>query len=502
MPPSSSSFSWPTRWSISRSFRRRYVVAAVLSLITLSSIPAFMFNRRLYSPAERMPPQPPIISPFLRPTSHTASPIVHTPVKETEITEDTLPVHLQPDTHLEGWSATVHFRDSLRNDTGYMTSFLSAGWTNDQITIGHLIYLAMITGRVPILPPFTSFIAGTPMPFSQTFDVPRMVVALNIPILEWHMVKNLELARNQNVFDEIGCWNIMEVNDIHAPESERGPRGSITPSLLGLDISYTRAPPSIKLLPGYEHDSHSTFWSLAKLAFPEERKRVLDRPDEHPTRPSERKKVMIPPDEQLVCYDFLYYLCSVEPFDSFERDYSPMWRNVMKHAHWTRETTQLALSYLRKTLRLDDNASIPSYITIHARRGDFEGWCGTVPKADCLPPLSAFARRVRQIQEELRERHGIYASTVIMTSDEKDPLWWDGVRERGWIRVDHDSLGTAREHGNWYPVVLDAVIQSMGMGFVGTDRSTFSHMARMRVTDWNHGAARMVKWGHIGADQD
>lgn len=78
------------------------------------------------------------------------------------------------------------------------------------------------------------------------------------------------------------------------------------------DISYTRAPASIKLLPDYMHDSHSTFWAVARLAFPEERKRVLDKPEEHPTRPSERKKVMIPPDEQLVCYDFLYYLCSVE----------------------------------------------------------------------------------------------------------------------------------------------------------------------------------------------
>lgn len=51
-----------------------------------------------------------------------------------------------------------------------------------------------------------------------------------------------------------------------------------------------------------------------------------------------------------------------------------------------------------------------------------------------------------------------------------------------------------------YPVVLDAVVQSMAAGFVGTDRSTFSHMARRRVTDWNHGAVRLVKWGTPNAD--
>ena len=48
------------------------------------------------------------------------------------------------------------------------------------------------------------------------------------------------------------------------------------------DICYTRAPASIKLLPDYMHDSHSTFWAVARLAFPEERKRVLDKPEEHP----------------------------------------------------------------------------------------------------------------------------------------------------------------------------------------------------------------------------
>ncbi|RDX51420.1 hypothetical protein OH76DRAFT_1417184 [Lentinus brumalis] len=457
-------------------------------------------STELHSPVERVPAHSSNPSPFLPPTYVGPPPVVQAPMEETEITEDSLPVHLQPDTHMEGWSATAHVRDSLRNDTGYMTSFLSAGWTNDQITIGNLIYLATITGRIPILPPFTSYINGDPMPFSQIFDVPRMVLALNTPILEWHMVKDLELARSQKTYDELGCWNVWEAVDLHPPENERGPRGSVTPSLLNLDISYTRVPKSVKLIPDYEHDSHSTYWSLARLAFPEERKRILDRPDEHPTRPSERSRVMIPPDEQLACYDFLYFLCAAEPYDAFERDYSPMWRDVMLHARWTRETKELAQGYIRKTLHLEPDSTIPPFITIHARHGDFSGWCGDVPTSECFAPLSVFARRVREIQDELRERHGIYVHHVLMTSDEKDPLWWESVRERGWIRVDHDKLGTAKEHGNWYPVIVDAVIQSLGMGFIGTERSTFSHMARMRVNDWNHGATRMVKWGQVGAD--
>ena len=54
---------------------------------------------------------------------------------------------------------------------------------------------------------------------------------------------------------------------------------------------------------------------------------------------------------------------------------------------------------------------------------------------------------------------------------------------------------------NRYPVILDAYIQSQGIGFVGTDRSTFSTLARLRVRDWNDGAVRMVKWGRPDADE-
>ena len=68
----------------------------------------------------------------------------------------------------------------------------------------------------------------------------------------------------------------------------------------------------MKLIPNYPHDSHSTFWALAKLAFPQGRADVLADPHENPTRPSPRRGVMLPPDEQLVCYDYLYYLCALE----------------------------------------------------------------------------------------------------------------------------------------------------------------------------------------------
>ena len=71
------------------------------------------------------------------------------------------------------------------------------------------------------------------------------------------------------------------------------------------DISYTKAPTWIKMIPKFEHDQSSSFSSLATLAFPEIRAEVDGEP-----RESEQKGVKLPPDEHLLCYDYLYYACS------------------------------------------------------------------------------------------------------------------------------------------------------------------------------------------------
>ena len=94
------------------------------------------------------------------------------------------------------------------------------------------------------------------------------------------------------------------------------------------------------------------------------------------------------------------------------------------------------------------------YITIHARRGDFADWCGEISRDQCFPPLSAFAQRVFEVQSELRDKHSMEVTNVIMTGNEQDPAWWDSVFELGWLKVDHDKERTVELYGKWCVLVV------------------------------------------------
>ncbi|KXN88805.1 hypothetical protein AN958_06674 [Leucoagaricus sp. SymC.cos] len=409
-------------------------------------------------------------------------------VPEPELGKDTTPKVdlLNPSLYLNG-SPTKSFRDNLRPDVKYITSWISAGWTISPQLQVNLVYLAIITERVPIIPMFVPSHIGGDKPaidFGEVFDVQRFAQGVGIPVLEWHQVKN----RSSDVIDELGCWNTWEAVQDH----EAFPRRSVVPNYLQLDISYTKTPSWIKVIPHFEHDSHAYFWALASLAFPEGRQENLQMPLASPAH-----HVLLPPDEHLLCYDYLYYVCAHQPFE-FEFDYSPAWRFVGQHLRWTPRLETIADIYVRATLGTPEGSETPPYIGIHIRHGDFKNWCGEVPVEDCFASISVINRRVEEVKTEIQESRGLTVNHVIVTSDERDPLWWEQVANQGWYRVDHS--GTADRYGAWYPVLIDAVIQSGGIGFVGTDRSTMSILARRRVQSWRNGVVRTIKWGKSGAD--
>ncbi|KAJ7125784.1 hypothetical protein C8R43DRAFT_1212127 [Mycena crocata] len=386
---------------------------------------------------------------------------------------------------------TAAFKDNLRPDVKYITAWLGAGFTNDVMSQMNLIYLSLMTERVPILPPFNpthikkGAAAGTTIPtidFGEVYDIPRLQKALGKPVLEWFQVKD----RNSDVIDPLGCWDVWtsvqtEYKFPHGPHST-----------LKLDMSYTPAPTWIKLSPGMKENPNIRFSSLMALAYPMMHSRHL-----RPASVSRRLKVQTQPTQQLQCFDYLYWIGDHEAHE-IQHDYSPVWRFVGQHVYWTPKIENLADMYLRKAFGTTAGQPTPPYIAIHVRHGDFKSSCSSKkPLSECFAPLSAYARRVEEVRSELAKK-GIKAEHVVMTSDEKDPGWWEEVRALGWYSPDHTD--TVELYGRWYPVLVDAAIQSASAGFVGTARSTVSIIASRRVVSWRGGAIRMVQWGRLGAD--
>ncbi|KAG8869692.1 hypothetical protein FRB98_002285 [Tulasnella sp. 332] len=395
---------------------------------------------------------------------------------------------------------TASYRDNLLPELKYITGFVGGGYTNDFMTYVNIVLLAQFSRRIAIIPPFSPSHIGyneSNIPFGDVFDVPRLAEALRTPVLEWRDVKKDIGTVAGPMSEKLGCWTCWAAFD-DGPRGGRA-RENRLEGRLGLDISYTKVPTSTMMPEGYNHLSS---WRLAALGF---HSGWLQGTQENQPMDSEGPlKHRMPPDEQLLCFDFLYYVSTIRPWE-WDEEYNPAWQIASK-MHFAPRMVRIANGMLMRVFNVQTDDDIPPFISIHVRHGDFKGMCGDVPLPDCLASLSVIARRVQEVQDELANtRPGFNGGAplkVLMTSDERDQTWWDDVRSLGWYFVDHGPRGedTTAKYGKWYPPLLDSVFQSMGTGFVGTDRSTMSMVARRRVQDWQGGAVRDFRWGYPGAD--
>jgi len=133
--------------------------------------------------------------------------------------------------------------------------------------------------------------------------------------------------------------------------------------------------------------------------------------------------------------------------------------------HWTPELESITDGYIRRAFGTQPEEATPpvsingicilnqfqakqaaQWISIHVRHGDFRNWCeGDV--RECFAPISVIARRVEEVKKELLERKGLVVDHVIMTSDERDPKWWEEVTGQGWFGLDHSQ--TEELYGPW-----------------------------------------------------
>ncbi|KAJ6526422.1 hypothetical protein B0H19DRAFT_1275776 [Mycena capillaripes] len=373
---------------------------------------------------------------------------------------------------------TASFRDNLRTDINYITSWPANGWSNQVIEFMNLLYLARLTERVPIIPRFrpVHMAASTShIDFSDVFDLPRLRKELKTPILEWRDVK-VSVVRIETV-EDLGCWDLHHKTwDVESESLYLEP-----PANLNLDVSYTPVPKWVRDSIQMDHRDHSMLlWPLASMVTFNGRARslrVLPKPTLSPLH-----QASLAPDDQLFCSNSLYFDFGINLLQD-RQDLSPAWQVFGRHMHWAPTVQEIANNFTRQMLDIEPGERIPPYIAVHVRHGDFGIWCGTVSIRECFAPLSAYMRRVKEVRAEILEDTGVTIDRVIVTGDEQDPSPWNFTG--------HET--------NRYPMFIDAVIHGAAYGFVGTDRSTVSILARRRVSS-RGGVAEMVKWGTPHAD--
>ncbi|KAG8888922.1 hypothetical protein FRB98_006464 [Tulasnella sp. 332] len=394
---------------------------------------------------------------------------------------------------------------NLKDDVRYVTTWHYAGMTNDFIVFCNLIYLGVISQRIPILPPFAPagihVGAAAAIDFSEIFDLPALSKAIQWPILEWSDVKrakyNESIVMGDSILpgverDKLGCWSTWAMVD----GSHRAAH-SVMPQLLALDIVYTSVPRSTKLT--NTDDPHVTFSGLASILMPQGRVHALDGTETLSTMSFEDRMEgnVLEPDDQLACFDLLYFVSAKAEWE-WSQGVSPVWSLIGTHARFTPRIEGLADQYLRSLFHLGKGATIPKFVTVHIRRTDFKDSCPKDLTLDeCLAPLSAYERRVAQVKSIIKVRPGEPMVEVIVASDEREASWWEAVGALGWKHIDHIVEETVEK----YPGIIDAAILSRGAGFVGTAQSTMSLVADKRVKDWGNGPARNVRWGWPGADE-
>lgn len=408
---------------------------------------------------------------------------------------------MDPSSSLNFDHPTVRARDNLREDTFYVTGFSQGGFTNQFIAYLHLIYLAQLSGRVPILPAIVPA-AHVPetagiLPFGSIFNLTGLRAALRHPILEWTDVKyqpphtntTTPLTASNPALEHFGCWATARPAYTHAnPVANHE-------NLLNIDMSFTRVPKFV-FFDSYPNqgDWHPTFYGLSATIAPGATHREAELENVQVMQKS-TLGMELKPDKHLSCFDLLFYSTTgVQEFEYLEK-WSPAWTHIGRHLRFTDEMQRMAERYVKKGLGLEEGEDIPKMITVHIRRGDFSDMCKDGRKSPCYLPLEAYQTAIEEVRAGILQKHGFNVTRVLVSSNEKDPRFWKTLRERyNWSYLNHTALRTLEDHGGrqWYPLLVDKIALSMGLGFVGTSPSTFSVYNARRVEDWNRGVTKMV----------
>lgn len=226
-----------------------------------------------------------------------------------------------------------------------------------------MIYLGLISDRVPIVPPFApshhicryshfnyngladqiSARAAGVVSMGEIFDMVHLRDTLRSPVLEWSDVKDLTGPTSDS--DTLGCWSARS----RADEDPSGAENLL--AYLKLDVAYTRVPDSM-FRSSREGDVFTNTWPLVSLVFPGGPERQTS------VWKKTSSGIEVRPDRQMACFDSLYYMgTGVEEYE-WQQAWGPAWRQVGRNLKFSSKMVELAETYARSAIGVAENATL------------------------------------------------------------------------------------------------------------------------------------------------
>ncbi|GAA6002968.1 O-fucosyltransferase family protein [Rhodotorula paludigena] len=414
-------------------------------------------------------------------------------------------------------------REQLKPGLRYVTAMAYGGHANQLISIQKMLYFAKMTNRVGIIPSLIPVhIDGAPTDITEFYDLARFWTESHIPAVEMSRVKPIDLKSEGPQNERLSCWSVQEATvgfanleawsfDLHDIWIDHWalPR-SMARGIGGFDLAFD----ALRL---FDFD----VWGKIKWVEEIQRKSIPQQllPDGSKNKTAVPKDNLkrgfdpvnsAPPDDQIACFDNTLFLGPVmfeelpitdEALELPVPGEGLSWINAGQYLHFNDAVEQRADEYLMALFGVSRPSAVPPFITIHLRRGDFKEFTGFT----ALEKYVAALERVRErLQARLDDPHGWTGPgraafrkfgrlaakdyAVVATTDERgDSEFVQEVRALGWKVLDHEAFETKDKLGGWWPTMLDGAILARGRAFVGTDRSTFSHLAGVRVKYWRGG---------------
>ncbi|KAL7410991.1 hypothetical protein BDY24DRAFT_398276 [Mrakia frigida] len=388
--------------------------------------------------------------------------------------------------------------DRLQPHLFYLTSGNGAGLTNQVFACFNLIYLSLLTSRIPILPPFHAnhqILSSSQLPElspSSYFNLPLFLasVPLSQGILEWPQIYPSLLSTDPD-----------DQQRFHDSEEERA--GWPTVICLGefantegtlkfarVKTTWTNYPPLVK----NPKERLMSFLHLVPYLLPNSPfAETLASSNEGGFRAT------MAPNNSFACIDETMAGSDggeVGPMEEIGYGRGS-WKAVGRFLRFRDELESEGRRIAGRIFGWEEGGGERPFITIHIRHGDFLSFqCNPDPTKPCWS-IPQFQRSLTLLQADLVAAGREKVTDVLVMTDETNEEFLAEIEALGW-KIPKDGKGGAggealkEELGGWYDTLLDTVLLSQGAHIIGTSGSTMSVLSLRRVLDWNNGFGRLV----------